>query len=88
MLDMADLNIAEDFNQRRSFIRKEIKRTNKIMEKVIGKFGIPNNPAHTNLLHITTPCLYNIDSIKPHFYIVKLGFTGVYFIFSYFCSKT
>ena len=23
----------------------------------------------------------------PHFYIVKLGFTGVY-IFSYFCSKT
>ena len=47
MLDMADLNIAEDFNQRRSFIRKEIKRTNKIMEKVIGKFGILNEPGHT-----------------------------------------
>ena len=24
---------------------------------------------------------------KPHFYIVKLGYAGVY-IFSYFCSKT
>ena len=22
--------------------------------------------------------LYNFDPIKPHFYIVKLGFTGVY----------
>ena len=26
-------------------------------------------------------CLYNIDPLKPHFYIVKLGFTGVYIIF-------
>ena len=25
--------------------------------------------------------LYNFDPIKPHFYIVKLGFTGVYIIF-------
>ena len=23
-------------------------------------------------------CLYNFDPLKPHFYIVKLGFTGVY----------
>ena len=38
MLDMADLNIGEDLAQRRSFIRKEMKRTNKIMEKVIGKY--------------------------------------------------
>ena len=28
----------------------------------------------------------NFDPLKPHFYIVKLGFTGVYIIF-YFCSK-
>ena len=27
---------------------------------------------------ITKTCLYNIDPLKPHFYIVKLGFTGVY----------
>ena len=26
--------------------------------------------------------------LKPHFYIVKLGFRGVYVIFSYFCLKT
>ena len=30
--------------------------------------------------HITKTCLYNFDPIKPDFYIVKLGFTGVYII--------
>ena len=30
---------------------------------------------------ITKTCLYNFDPLKPHFYIVKLGFTGVYTIF-------
>ena len=30
---------------------------------------------------ITKTCLYNSDTLKPHFYIVKLGFTGVYIIF-------
>ena len=30
---------------------------------------------------ITNTCLYNFDPLKPHFYIVKLGFTGVYIIF-------
>ena len=29
---------------------------------------------------ITKTCLYNFDPLKPHFYIVKLGFTGVYII--------
>ena len=33
-----------------------------------------------NLL-ITETCLYNFDPLKPHFYTVKLGFTGVYIIF-------
>ena len=32
-------------------------------------------------LTITKTCLYNFDPLKPHFYIVKLGFTGVYIIF-------
>ena len=32
-------------------------------------------------LLITKTCLYNFDPLKPHFYIVKLGFTGVYIIF-------
>ena len=35
---------------------------------------------HTILL-ITKTYLYNFDPLKPHFYIVKLGFTGVYIIF-------
>ena len=39
----------------------------------------PNIPCF--LLFITKTCLYNFDSLKPHFYIVKLGFTGVYIIF-------
>ena len=30
---------------------------------------------------ITKTCLYNFDPFKPNFYIVKLGFTGVYIIF-------
>ena len=30
---------------------------------------------------ITKTCLYNFDPLKPHFYMVKLGFTGVYIIF-------
>ena len=35
----------------------------------------------TKLLLITKTCLYNFDPLKPHFYIVKLGFTGVYIVF-------
>ena len=33
------------------------------------------------LWSITKTCLYNFDPLKPHFYTVKLGFTGVYIIF-------
>ena len=32
-------------------------------------------------LDITKTYLYNFEPLKPHFYIVKLGFTGVYIIF-------
>ena len=35
----------------------------------------------TSLADITKTFLYNFDPLKPHFYIVKLGFTGVYIIF-------
>ena len=30
---------------------------------------------------ITKTCLYKFHPLQPHFYIVKLGFTGVYIIF-------
>ena len=33
------------------------------------------------LLHIRITCPCNVDPLTPHFYIVKLGFTGVYIIF-------
>ena len=32
---------------------------------------------------ITKTYLYNFDPLKPHFYIVKLGFAGVQVIFSF-----
>ena len=35
----------------------------------------------THVRAITTTSLYNFDPLKPHFYKVKLGFTGVYIIF-------
>ena len=33
------------------------------------------------ILGITKTCLCYVDPLKPHFYIVKVGFTGVYIIF-------
>ena len=36
---------------------------------------------------ITKTRLYNFDPLKPNFYIVKLGFTGVYIIFLIFAQK-
>ena len=33
------------------------------------------------VLAITITYQYNFDPLKPHFFIVKLGFTGVYIIF-------
>ena len=39
------------------------------------------------LVLIMKTCLYNFDPLKLHFYIVKLGFTGVYIIFLIFAQK-
>ena len=33
------------------------------------------------ICNITKTYLYNFELLEPHFYIVKLGFTGVYIIF-------
>ena len=38
-------------------------------------------PELPNILIITKTYLYNFDPLKLHFYIVKLGFTGVDIIF-------
>ena len=37
--------------------------------------------------YITGTCLYYIDPLKPHFYIVKLGVTGDTFLFYLFLFK-
>ena len=42
---------------------------------------IISTPKFTYSLSIMKTCLYNFDPLKPHYYIVKLGFTGVYIIF-------
>ena len=39
------------------------------------------NLCHIICLVITKTYLYYFDPLKPHFYIVKLGFTRVYIIF-------
>ena len=39
------------------------------------------NKAGTSIIVIVKTYLYTFDPLKPHFYIVKLGFTGVYIIF-------
>ena len=38
-----------------------------------------------NIELITKTCLYNADPLKLHLF---MGFTGVYIVVSYFCSKT
>ena len=49
----------------------------------VGFTGYPENRRIClTLVHdITKTCLYNFDPLKPHYYIVKLGFAGVYNIF-------
>ena len=41
----------------------------------------------TFVICITKTCLYNSDPLKPHFYIVKLGFRGVSIIFLILLEK-
>ena len=45
-------------------------------------------PVKSLIRIITKTCLYNFGPLQPHFYIVKLGFTGVYTIFFIFLLKT
>ena len=49
------------------------------LEKKKKKKKKKTNARNLNLM--TKPCLCNVDPLKPHFYVVKLEFTGVYIIF-------
>ena len=44
-------------------------------------FVLQKEKKNQSEVFITKTYLYNFDPLKPHFYIVKLGFTGVYIIF-------
>ena len=49
---------------------------------------VQSNFNHSNIFGITKIYLYNFDPLKPHFYIIKLAFIGVYIIFFLFLLKT
>ena len=58
------------------------------MPKPHANLQIMSNIYQITLELITKTCLYNFfDPLKPHFYIVKLGFTGVYIIFLIFAGN-
>ena len=60
------------------FVNKKIKE----VQNSLGLLGLLVAITALNLqVCIMKACLYNFDPRKPHFYIVKLGFTGVYIIF-------
>ena len=65
------------------FIKSNVETTDQIY---IIYFNYPDRVAWTNIAD-PDPYLYNIDPLKPHFYIVKLGFTGVYIIFLILAQK-
>ena len=56
--------------------KKKKNRMSYLLQILLGTLRANPSPAC-----ITKTCLYNFDPLKPHFYIVKLGFTGVYIIF-------
>ena len=63
-------------------------RTPKVGTCTLCTLRFQTNSVETQIRHhITKTRLYNFDPLKPHFYIVKLGFTGVYIIFLIFAQK-
>ena len=51
-----------------------------LIQYSIGRDMLKNDSSRICGQRITKTRLYNFDPLKPHFYIVKLGFTGVYII--------
>ena len=50
-------------------------------EKTFYYFGTRRTRTDELEKTITKSYLYNFNPLKPHFYVVKLGFTGVYIMF-------
>ena len=54
------------------------------LKKVKALLQIKNNCIKVVFInHIMITCPYDLDPLTPHIYIVKLGFTGVYIIFTF-----
>ena len=82
------LQIVQPFVFRNSYsyhiTRHTVKRSRRIYCKywqLASSTCTVNFTGACRLYTITKTYLYNFDPLKPHFYIVKLGFTGVYIIF-------
>ena len=72
---LAYLSIASN-----SYVHRSLCKNNIQIYKQKNEQKNPNHiSCHTSTI-ITKTCLYNFDPLKPHFYIVKPGFTGVYII--------
>ena len=79
-------SIDEDLNIWYSFLLKHSNNLAPIKSKRVKSKSMPDWFTPDIIQIITKTYLYNFDPFKPHFYIVKLGFTGVYIM--YFCSET
>ena len=68
-----------------------LKQQSGVLESHVSSIGRPYTthvePLINMMWAITKTCLYIFDPLKPHFYIVKLGFTGVYIIFLIFAQN-
>ena len=62
------------------FISSSYPRSSQKFPQVMIIIYIKKKQHKEQYLIITKTCLYNFDPLKPHFYIVKLGFTGVYIV--------
>ena len=62
------------------FSRKEVVTKLQLETDMLYYINISLNKKHFQKDDIMKTYLYNYDPLKPHFYIVKLGFTGVYII--------
>ena len=66
-------------------LRAKIRKMNTQFDyiKVPCKGGYITRTCYHDCITLTSPC--NVEPLTPHFYIINLGYTGVY-IFSYFCN--
>ena len=73
--------LSEYLEQIRQSVRARQFKSDAFIKVKMTEFAVLLYRVFTLDAYITKTCLYNFDPLKPHFYIVKLGFTGAYNIF-------